>query len=409
MTQKKIKVGLIKETKTPPDRRVVLSPAQVMKTKEQFPHVEIIVQPSEIRCYKDEEYERLGISMQEDLSDCDILMGVKEVKIPTLIPGKKYLFFSHTHKKQEYNRPLLQALVKNKIQMIDHECLTDDHGVRLVAFGRWAGIVGAYNGLISWGKRSGDYDLIRAKDCFDMQQMIGQVEQAILPPHFKILITGGGRVAGGALETLEPLHLRKVSPDEFLNETFDEPVYCQIDADKYVELKEGGWKSFPHFFEHPEQYKSKFKPYSKVADMWIACHFWDQNSPVFLKPADYREKDFNIKVIADISCDIAKPIPSTLRASTIAEPFYGYNPQTEQEGNAFDEQNVTVMAVDNLPGELPRDASEDFGNTLLERVFPYLFDTDNPDNDVVMRASICKDGKLTKNFSYLQAFLEGKE
>lgn len=405
----KIKVGVLKETKTPPDRRVVLTPVQVMRVKEQFPHVDIVVQPSNLRCYKDEEYERLGIIMQEDLSDCDILMGVKEVDIPTLIPEKKYLFFSHTHKKQDYNRELLQALVNNNIQMIDHECLTDDHGVRLVAFGRWAGIVGAYNGLIAWGKRTGDYDLIRAKDCFDMQEMLHEAESAILPPRFKILITGGGRVAGGALETLEPLNLYHVSPEEFLNESFDEPVVCQIDADQYVELKTGGWKSFPHFFENPQEYKSTFKPYSKVADMWIPCHFWDPNSPAFLKAEDYREDDFSIKVIADVSCDIKDPIPSTLRASTIADPFYGYNPKTEEESDAFEKDNVTVMAVDNLPGELPRDASEDFGNTLIERVFTYLFDTDKPDNDVIMRASICKDGELTDDYKYLQDFLEGKE
>ncbi|HKK67516.1 MAG TPA: NAD(P)-dependent oxidoreductase, partial [Bacteroidales bacterium] len=322
-----IKVGVLKETKTPPDRRVVLTPVQVMKVKEQFPHVEVVVQPSDLRCFKDEEYERLGITMQKDLSDCDILMGVKEVDIPTLIPGKKYLFFSHTHKKQDYNRPLLQAMVKNNIQMIDHECLTDDHGLRLVAFGRWAGIVGAYNGLIAWGKRSGDYDLTRAKDCFDMQEMLHEAERVIFPPRFKILITGGGRVASGAMETLEPLNLYNVSPEEFLNETFDEPAVCQIDADQYVELNEGGWKSFPHFFDNPQEYKSTFKRYSKVADMWIASHFWDQNSPAFLKPEDYKEEDFKLKVIADVSCDIKEPIPSTLRASTIADPFYGYNPE----------------------------------------------------------------------------------
>lgn len=406
---KSLKVAVLKETKTPPDRRVVLSPIQVMKVKEQFPHVDIVVQPSDIRCFKDEEYERLGIKMQEDVSDCDILMGVKEAKIHTLIPEKKYMFFSHTHKKQDYNRPLLNAFIDKKIQIIDHECLTDEFGLRLVAFGRWAGIVGAYNGLIAYGKRTGKYDLPRAKDCFDMQQMLQEIEHVQLPPNFKILITGGGRVANGALESLEPLHLPKVSPEDFLTKTYDEPVMCQIDADQYVELKSGGWKDFPHFFKHPEEYKSKFKPFSQVADMWIACHFYDPNSPKFLKPEDYQEKDFRIQVIADVSCDIADPIPSTMRPSTIADPFYGYDPKTGKESDAFAENNVTVMAVDNLPGELPRDASEAFGERLLEAVIPHLFNTDNPDNEVVMRASITKDGKLTEKYTYLQDFLEGKE
>jgi saccharopine dehydrogenase (NAD+, L-lysine forming) len=406
---KRIKVAVLKETKTPPDRRVVLSPEQVMIVKDKFPHVDIVVQPSDIRCFKDEEYERLGISMQDDVSDCDILMGVKEAKINTLLPNKKYMFFSHTHKKQEYNRPLLNAFIDKKIQIIDHECLTDASGIRLVAFGRWAGIVGAYNGLIAYGKRSGKYDLARAKDCFDMQQMLEQVEFTQLPPHYKILITGGGRVANGAMESLFPLNLHKVSPEDFIHKTFDEPVVCQIDADQYVELKDGGWIDFPHFFKNPSDYKSTFKRFSTVADMWIACHYWDQNSPKFLSPEDYRESNFSIKVIADVSCDIADPIPSTIRPSTIAEPFYGYNPITEKEDAAFDDKNITVMAVDNLPGELPRDASQAFGDRLIEIVFPYLFNTDEPDNDVIMRASITKNGALTNKYQYLREFLEGKE
>ncbi|MEA1874787.1 MAG: NAD(P)-dependent oxidoreductase [Bacteroidota bacterium] len=406
---KPIKIAVLKETKTPPDRRVVLTPVQVMKVKAQFPHVDVVIQPSELRCYKDEEYERLEITMQEDVSDCDILIGVKEAKINTLLMGKKYMFFSHTHKKQDYNRPLLNAFIDKKIQIIDHECLTDNHGIRLVAFGRWAGIVGAYNGLIAYGKRTGNYDLPRAKDCFNMQQMLQEVEHVQLPPNFKILITGGGRVANGALETLEPLYLNKVSPEDFLTKTFDEPVLCQIDANQYVELKEGGWKDFPHFFDNPSDYKSTFKRLSKVADMWIACHFHDPNSPAFLKPEDYREPDFNIKVIADVSCDIAGPIPSTLRASTITDPFYGYDPVKEKEANPWNKKNISVMAVDNLPGELPRDASEAFGERLIDVVFPYIFDSDNPDNEVVMRASITKDGKLTRDYTYLHDFLEGKE
>ncbi|GAB4292119.1 MAG: NAD(P)-dependent oxidoreductase [Marinilabiliales bacterium] len=401
----KIKVGVLKETKTPPDRRVALAPEQAVETIKRFNNIELFIQSSDIRCFTDDEYKNLGLNVVDDISHCDILLGVKEVHIPYLLANKKYLFFSHTAKKQPYNRKLLQELVKKNIQMIDHEYLTDKNNVRVVAFGRWAGIVGAYNGLIAFGKKNKLYDLKRAYQCHDMNEMLEQVKTIKLPP-IKILITGKGRVGKGALETLAPLNLKQVSPDEFLTKNYDEPVVCIIDADTYTKHKDGKKFEFSHFFKHPEEYVSIFKPFTKVTDLYIACHFWDPKSPVFMTPDDYKEKDFKISVIADVSCDIKDPIPSTLRASTIADPFYGYNKHTGHEDDPWAKDNVTVMAVDNLPGELPRDASVDFSKALMEKVFPSLFGEDK--EGIIERASITKDGKLTPRFSYLQDFLEGK-
>jgi hypothetical protein len=342
----------------------------------------------------------------EDLTTCDILLGVKEVDIPALIPGKTYLFFSHTAKKQPYNRELLQEIVKKKITLVDYEYLTDKNHMRLVAFGRWAGIVGAYNGIRAWGQRYQTYDLKPAYACFDLEDMLKQLQDVPLPP-IKILVTGGGRVAQGAMETLAPLGIREVTKDDFLNQAFHEPVVCRIDPDGYVRHKEGKPFDLHHFFDHPSQYESTFYPLTKVTDFYIACHYWDPDSPVFMTPGDMRESDFNIKVIADVSCDIKDPIPSTLRASTIADPFYGYNPQTESEIGPFDQEGITVMAVDNLPGELPRDASEDFGQLLLDTVFPSLFGSD--EDGIIQRATITRDGELTPEFAYLKGYLEGRE
>jgi len=407
MTDKHSCIGVLKETKTPPDRRVLLTPRIAKLFTEKYPNIKLLIQSSDLRCFKDEEYTSLGLDVVNDISKCDVLLGVKEVDIPKLIPDKQYHFFSHTHKKQSYNRPLLQNMVKNRITMVDHECLTYPNGARVVAFGRWAGIVGAYNGLIALGKRLGTFELKRAKDCFDLNDMLKEVKKVKLPKNYKILITGMGRVAGGAIETLAPLKIKKVKSVDFLTREFDEPVLCQIDADEYVEHQDGTWISFPHFFNNPKEYKSIFKPYTKASDLWIPCHFWDQNSPKFLAHQDYLEKDFRIKIIADVSCDIADPIPSTLRASTIADPFYGYNPNTQKESEAFDNNNITVMAVDNLPGELPRDASEDFSQVFLEEVIPSIIEED--DKEIIKRATICSNGKLTKEYEYLQDFLEGKE
>ncbi len=401
-----MKIGILRETKTPPDRRVPFSPQQVKLLMEQHSGTEVAVQPSPIRCFRDEEYAGAGVTLQEDLQDCDVLMGVKEVKADTLLPDKTYFFFSHTAKKQPYNRHLLQTVLEKRIRLVDYEYLTTPDGARVVAFGHWAGIVGAYNGLRAWGERTGDYALKPAWQCHDRKEMMAELHKVKLPP-IKILITGGGRVAYGALETLEPLHLTQVAPEEFLTTTYDEPVICRIDPDHYVRRKDDAMFDLKHFFEHPEMYRSVFFPYTQVTDLFIACHYWDPRSPVFMTPEDYRTPGFKIKVIADVSCDIGEPIPSTLRASTIEEPFYGYDPQTGRESDPFDPKNVTVMAVDNLPGELPRDASEDFGNMLMKRVMPALLGEDR--DGIIERATIAENGRLTEHFSYLQDYVEGKE
>ena len=401
------KLGLLKEGKVPIDRRVPLTPEQCREVMEKFPGVEIYIQPSEIRGYKDDEYRKPGLTLKKDLSDCDILIGVKEVNIEDLIPGKKFVFFSHTAKEQPYNRKLLQTVLQKNIHLIDYEYLTDKNNVRVAAaFGRYAGIVGAYNGLIGYGKRHSLYELKRAHQCFDMKELLGEIKKVKLPANTKILITGKGRVSGGAVETLAPLNPKIVTPEDFLSKTYSEPVLCQIDADVYTKRKDGTPFDFQHFFANPQMYEGAFLPFTEVTDLYMACHFWDPNSPVFMTKEDMRAPDFKISVITDISCDIEKPIPSTMRPSTIDDPFYGYNPHTEQEDNAFDKNNITVMAVDNLPCELPRDASRDFGQDLISRVFPHLFGQDA--EGIIERASIAKDGKLTEPFSYLADYIAGR-
>lgn len=404
-----MRIGIIRETKTPPDRRVPFTPSQLAELQSRYPGHEFIVQSSHIRCFSDVEYENAGLIPQDDITDCDVLFGVKEVEIDELIPGKTYFFFSHTAKEQPYNRALLQEVAAGKITLVDYEYLTDREGIRLVAFGRWAGIVGAYNGLRAYGERYRQFRLKPAHECHDMEEMKMELEKvrevmADIPP-IRILVTGGGRVAHGAMETLGELGLDLVSPASFLTDEFEKPVICRIDPWDYVRRTHGEEVTLEHFFKHPEQYESTFKPYTKVTDLFVPCHFWDPNSPVFMTPSDMREPDFHIKVIADVSCDIKDPIPSTLRASTIADPFYGYDPVSEQETLPFELRSITVMAVDNLPGELPRDASKDFGQLLSDRIIPSLFNGDQ--EGIIDRATIVKEGSLTPNYQYLRDYLQG--
>lgn len=400
-----MKVGILRETKNPPDRRVPITPRIGKRIAEKFKNVELIAQNSDIRAFCDEEYEVFNIQVKENINDCDIFIGVKEVKMSTFVPDKTYMFFSHTGKKQSYNRNLLQEMARLRITLIDYEYLTDLSNYRLVAFGRWAGIVGAYNGIMTYGFRTKLFTLKRAFECFDLVEMLSELNHLNLPP-VKILITGGGRVAHGAIETLSHIKIKNVSPEEYISKTFNEPVFCRLDPEYYVKHKDNKPFDLKHFFSNPSEYESTFLPYALNSDIYMPCHFWDPASPPFLKADDYLLPGFKIKVIADISCDLIYPIASTIRSSTIADPIYGYNPFSQREDDPYDEHNVTVMAIDNLPGELPRDASEEFSETLYQKVFPFLFGEDN--NGIIERATILKDGVLTPHFSYLQDYLDGK-
>lgn len=404
---KTIKVGILRETKTPPDRRVPLTPTQIVKLRATYTNVEFYVQPSKIRCYNDDEYKSLGIPLREDLSNCDILMGVKEVDKSTFIADKTYLFFAHVTKQQPYNRDMFSEIVNKRIRLIDYEYLTEDSGSRVVAFGRWAGIVGAYNGLRALGIKSGKFDLKPAHQCKDLQEMWGILGQIRLEPGLKILVTGTGRVASGAMETIAVCNPTQVAPEEYLTREFITPVVCQIGPEHYTGRRDGSPFDFAHFVKHPKDYESTFVPYTRVTDLLVPGHFWDPASPTFFSAEDVKSPDFKVSVIADVSCDIDGPIPTTTRATTIADPFYDFNPETGKEEKAFSNPgNITVMSIDNLPGELPRDASEDFGKQLMGTVLRDLLS--GTKSGMVIRATITEGGKLPSRFAYLDDYLKGK-
>ena len=400
-----MRIGLIREDKVPLDRRVAIAPESARVINENVEGLEIICQSSPHRCFPDKEYVDAGISVVDDVSDCDILLGVKEVPVDELIPEKTYFFFSHTIKAQDYNRDLLRAILTKKITLIDYECLTNQSGNRLLAFGRYAGIVGAYNTIWAYGQRYRLYDISRAKDCFDLEQLKLEYQKVHLPP-IKIALTGGGRVAKGAMEVLNGLNLRRLSPEEFLNRDFSEPTYVQLNARDYHSHKQGHQFSRTTFFAAPENYQSNFLNYAARADILIAGAYWDPRAPRLFESEDVLKPDFKIKVIGDITCDIEGSIPSTKQASTIDQPLYDYNPSDDQVAMALsDEANLTVMSIDNLPGELPRDASLDFGKDFIENVLPSL--TGSGNQEIIANATITKNGDLTDKYSYLQNFVDG--
>ncbi|KAA5824208.1 alanine dehydrogenase [Algibacter amylolyticus] len=398
--------AIIKERKNPPDRRVVFSPTKLEQAKTQFPNATFKVESSDIRVFSDQEYKNAGFEVSTNVSDCNVMLGVKEVPIDALIPNKKYFFFSHTIKKQPYNRKLLKAVLEKNIELYDHETIVSNKGFRLIGFGRYAGIVGAYNGFRAWGLKYNTWNLPKAGPLPNQAALINELNNLQIP-NIKILLTGSGKVANGAQEMLDAMHIKSVSVQDYLNNTFNEPVYCKIDVLDYNKRKDGQLIDNQDFFDNPQEYVSDFMRFAKVTDYYIAGHFYGDGAPYLYTRSDVKSSDFNIKVVADISCDVDGPVATTLKASTIADPIYGYDPDTEIEIDFKNDNAITVMAVDNLPCELPQDASEGFGEMFLKHVIPAFYNNDA--DGILKRAKITENGKLTERFSYLQDYVDGLE
>jgi len=401
-----MKIGLIRETKTPVDNRVALAPEQMAELQKRFPDDAFVVQSSETRVFSDDAYRSAGIEVRECMDDCDVLFGIKEVDTQTLIPGKHYFFFGHFAKKQSSNLPLLQTLIAKKITFSDYEYLVDDRNRRVCAFGWWAGFVGTYYTLRGYGLRHGLYELPKPDRHFSMEKLLNALQNVELPP-VKLLVTGNGRVSHGVQELLEKIGAERLTEDAFLS---DNPVsklsFCAADADRLVVRKDGVPFSWEDFLAHPTEYRSDFMRWGKHADILIAAHFWNPQAPVYLTNDNLADPDLKIRFIGDISCDIQGSIRSTLRSSTHDEPYYDYDPATASEKPPFSSENhITVMAVDTCPNALAADTSTYFGERLIEHVFIPLLERRH--SDVIDRATILRDGRLTSRFEYLTDFANG--
>lgn len=398
-----MKIGILREEKFPRDSRVPLTPSQCKFLMERYPQVNVVVQPCKYRCFTNEEFTYQDIPLVEDLSDCDILLGVKEVPSELLLAGKAYMFFSHTIKKQAQNKKMMHAIIEKKVRMIDYECIKDNKGKRIIAFGRWAGIVGAYHAIRMIGFRTSRFRLRQMIDCLNFAEAQKELEKLDLPP-WKIVLTGTGRVSEGAAFMLDVIGIKKVAPYNFCYNEFDGPVYTQLTSPDM--FYKDGQEIFDSADYHaqPQQYKSSFYPFTKAADVMINGIYWDKRMPVFFNKEQMNESDFRIKTISDITCDIAPDasIPSTLYASSISDPYYGYNAKTGELIQTFMDGSIDVMAIDNLPNELPRDASEDFGNMIVNRIVPELLLGDA--SEMINNATIALNGELNTPYLYLKDY-----
>ena len=364
-----ITFAIIKERKNPPDRRVVFSPSKLKQAAAQYPDARFIVESSDVRIFPDQAYKDAGFEVLQDVSQADVLIGVKEVPIDALLPNKKYFFFSHTIKKQPYNRALLQAMLAKNIEMYDHETITKPSGARLIGFGRYAGLVGAYNGFRALGLRDGLYDLPKVEHLPDLEAVKAALDKITLPP-IKIVLSGTGKVAKGAKEILDHLNIPEVSDAVYLTSEFTQAVYCMIDVMEYNKRLDGKAGKKNEFFKDPSGYQSNFMPYAKESHYFIAGHFYGNGAPYLFTRQDAASPDFNINLIADISCDIDGPVAATIKHQPLPIPFMATTHLQEKEVAFNAPGAITMMAVDNLPCELPKDASEGFGDMFLNHVIP---------------------------------------
>ena len=400
----KMRIGIIQERKSPPDFRVPLTPTQCASVMHSFPNVEIYIESSPIRCFSDSEYENAGLQVVHDVSHCDFLFGVKEVPVDHLIPNKTYFFFSHTLKKQPYNAKLLRSILDKKIELIDYEALKGSDGKRILGFGRYAGIVGVYEGIRAFGWKHALFNLPSPQTLSGREQFDKELAKADLT-QIRAVVTGWGRVGNGAEEVLNQLSLRRCSVVEYLENPEERGVYVHIDTPEMYRRKTDNGFSKSEFYSSPDLYVSNLEEFTKSANLYIAAHLWNSKNPILLDSIFFQENE-NCRVVADISCDIKGPIACTLRASKIADPVYGYDTISKTETNWSNSNAAAVMAIDNLPCELPKDSSEDFGNEIVKFIIPRIAYGD--DGVLASGKETTKEGVLTEAFMYLSDYATGR-
>ena len=399
-----MKIGLIREGKIPADNRVALTPAQCKWIHKNSDVVKVVAQSSPDRCFTDKEYINAGVEVTDDVSDCDFLLGIKEVPPDQLIPDKTYLFFSHTKKKQKRNQQMLRTVLDKGITLIDFECLEHDDGQRIIGFGFFAGVVGAHNGMMAYGNRSGLFKLDRVYKQRSFRELI-HTYFGLRIPNLKIAITGSGRVAHGISEILNLMGIHEAEPEDYLVRRFAYPVYTMLKGSDLYRRKENNGYSRLEFHQHPERYNCTFPPFAAQSDILMNGIYWDSRMPRLFDKEDISKEKFIIQTIADITDDAGGSIPINLGDQPIENPVYGVDRNTFLKTDPYLPGSIDIMAVGNLPNELPRDASRYFGEQLIKFVLEDLVGKGSP---AIERATIARQGKLTQPYEYLKEYAEGK-
>jgi alpha-aminoadipic semialdehyde synthase len=432
-------IAIRREDKNRWERRVPLTPAQVTELIQQH-GLAVLVQPSTIRAFSDDAYTAAGATMQEDLSPAQVVLAIKEIPPELLQPGKTYLFFSHTIKGQPHNMPLLRCLLELGCQLIDYERVVDEQNRRLIFFGQHAGLAGMIDTLRALGQRLAWEGIANPlaelrptyeyADLPTAQSAIREIGQRIVEEGLPVELTplviglaGYGNVSRGAQAILDLLPIRQVSPAELPRlterEDLDRNVIYKVvfkEEDTVEPIVKGQSFDLPEFFQRPERYRSKFDRYLPYLTVLVNCIYWDTPYPRLLTKAAARQlysgnPPPKLRVIGDISCDIEGGIEPTVKATSPDKPTFVWNPETDTAIEGVAGRGPVIMAVDNLPCELPIESSTSFGEALLPFIpalaacdFSSPFDA-CPLPPELKRATIVYHGELTPEYRYLEQFL----
>jgi saccharopine dehydrogenase (NAD+, L-lysine-forming) len=429
-------VGIRREDKSIWERRVPLIPDHVPFLRELG--IEVVVQPSDTRVFKENEYISAGATIAEDLSKCPVVFAVKEIPARFFQKGGTYVFFSHTIKGQPNNMPMLKRLMELGCNLIDYERVVDDHNRRLVFFGWHAGVAGMVETLAAYGKRLASEGVasplnalkqpIEYTSIHEAKTVLEVIREWIktdgLPDEivpFVVGVTGYGNVSRGAQEMLDVLPVKEILPSELktLNQCSPEAkhtVYKVVfkEEDIVVPRRRDDPFSLQDYYDHPEKYEGIFEMYLPYLSVLVNCIFWTPRYPRLVSKEYLKNKwqGTKLRAIGDISCDIDGSIEATAKVTDPSNPTYVWDPATGKVVDGWEGNGPVIMAIDFLPAELPRDASVYFSNVLKEFV-PAITLADYGVEfehlalpDPIKKALVLHRGKLTPEYQYLEEFLK---
>lgn len=432
-------IGIRREDKNKWERRVPLIPEHVKELRENHA-IDVTLQPSSIRIFPDNEFIQAGAKIQEDLSDCPIIFAVKEIPLDFFQPGKTYIFFSHTIKGQKKNMPMLKRMMQLGCNLIDYEKVADEKGRRLIFFGRHAGLAGMIDTLWALGKRltwedthnpfSEIRNAYKYKSLAEAKESISRVGERIikdgLPESLTPLIfgvAGYGNVSTGAQEILDLLPFQQISPEEIFSlvkqlESSKNHIYKAVFKEEHMvePISPADYFDLQDYYNHPQKYQSRFESYIPHLTVLVNCIYWDEHYPrlvtkKFLRKLYTEEEYPRLRVIGDISCDVEGSIGCTVKTTEPDNPIYVYNPLKEQVTDGHQGKGVVILAVDNLPCEISREASLDFSHVLkpfIPQIAKADFSVDLHECALppsIKNAVIVYHGELTPDYVYLQSFL----